>query len=208
MKKVLALVLALAMLCTFAFIATAATPEEELQAQGRALAEETISIMNSRQFTLRASQFAFDGRVSSAVVAVDGTTIAIETPSVGGFWSRLFLGNRMRVIITPNRLTSVWPGRRLALSIPNEAFPFNDFPVFSVTPEFETEMVTIAGNNYLQITFWHGSIGFRYYYRDGQLRRIVERRGSTETVTLVDSFVGTADQNLFNTRWMIRISLG
>ena len=210
MKKLLSLVLAAAMLCSFAFIAAAANEAPgDLQAQGRALLEGTWEIIDSRQYTLTGPGYR---------VTVGGGDSAREyhREDLPFLW-RLFLGSTERnisragipptMVVYPERRLLVWMMMTPLINVDLTARSFGS----NWLSEDHTVYTTMEGD-YILVTVqeqrWEDHVQyFRYFYcQQGQLRRL--ETGPAWPITFeVDSLTPGTDESMFNTRWMLPVPL-
>ena len=208
MKKILSLILAAALLFAFASFALAAVPEDELQAQGRALLEETIAIVSTRQFTIERAH-------DTLAVSGDNTVVIIpdfwRNAGLERFVFRPFVGTSARYLYTPNRSFIVFPERRFALWGP----PERSYAPFALPTQMPDE-ITVTQQRMtsdgiegwlLRVMFYEGNTSFTFEYFNGQLRRMSSNTGGIrQTTSRIISMSPTVDPSWFSTRWMIRIS--
>jgi len=227
-KKLIATLLAMAMLLSFATIGAAASEAPDLQAQGRAMLEETFAVFETGQFTLRGrSQTPNDSRPYPITLVIDGDRMAVEAPSSIRFWSdrgvnrfqafamRAVFGNRLRVFLSPEQSAVVFQNRRAFISF--DGILEDDDDLFSwiggfggvreIPAQLSVAEVTINRRTYLRVTFEEYGATWTYDYHNGQLRRLVATSWAGTVLIEVDYFSGTVDESLFSTRWMIGIPL-
>jgi len=160
MKKILATLLAAAMLLSLAVTAVAYDDYQapaplavdlELQAQGRALITETLDVFNTGSFHLRGTtvlpttlDHLFDplpGQTAAIVMAANADQMVFEQTisfssmlgNVRGFFFRLFFGNRMRMVVEDDDVRIIFPNRRLFFSVAELAeLTGDDFPVLDL----------------------------------------------------------------------------
>jgi len=232
MKKILAMLLAMAMLLSFGAMGAMAA-ETELEAQGRALLEETIAVFNSWEFTLRGQGTnPLNAQMLPLAIAMDGDRVAFETSGfrwydlglrrLPAFGMRLLLGSRTRAIIEADRTLFVFPARCVYFRTSGIDF-FDGLGFIDLEmPEDIAVTQIIAGpvyerQIYIRVAIeQEGAVVAYYYYDwyhplrdwDGQLVRVTTTNADGETMRLeIDYFSGTADSNMFSTRWMLGIPL-
>jgi len=212
MKKLLAILLAAAMLCAFASVGAAAlAPEEELQARGRVLLEETLAVFDSNNYTLRCDRgiyvqegkrFATEDRQwtgSSLLKWLLGNELEIATPeqSLVAFrkWKCCFDSTSLM------RLTGKDPGQFF-----NEVSNY-----FGSAAMLDSLPVNVVEENaYLVVTLGDPSADggpvIRYYYLDGQLKRICGTPVPYSSYDVaVESLVPEADLSLFSTKGLLKL---
>jgi len=216
MKKLIAIILAMAMLCGFAAIGATAA-ENDLQAQGEALLRETFEILNSGVFTLE-SRNTIEGRESSMITTMDGDRMATETiinwaeiePGLQSFVLWLLLGNTMRMVFAPGGTSMVFPERRIYFAMPAASDDFFDMILTMAAEMPEHVAVTekiVDGITYICVSVEIEGATTSCYYLDGQLKRVVTIFAGDIIVQEIDFFTGTVNQSLFSTSRMVRIPL-
>lgn len=197
MKKLLSLLICLALLLSFAPLAVANT----LQVQGEALLRGTLAVFATGEFTLRGEGWTISQRGSARAYDFGETLFGWRFHYIEGYRSR--------------RVTLVFPDRQLYLhseaffSVSNTAHSnwswnilFNSSNVGGV----QVAQVRIDGNTYIRVL----DGGLRaFYYHNGQLRRVAAAHwgvtGDT-TIYMVNSLTRGADDSLLDLYGMRRIT--
>ena len=214
MKKILSILLAMAILMTFATVFAAASPvvvEDPVREQGEALFEETMAIARTRDFTVQGR--SWDGSTPMTMTVYDGH-LAMEFGL--DFWemgmrrvpSWLFhalLGRSVRLVIDAETSRLVFPDRRF----------FLDFDLFWPEEMAMIRMLINADNDLdnmislrdvqqwdefiavLVNIFDVGWVEFLYFNDE-----LVHVPGF---ITNIDSLEPGADRSIFSDRWMLRL---
>jgi len=206
-KRIFAIALALAMLLpVFAVGASAATLEE----QGAALLQGTYSIFASGHFTLK----GHDAQGPFAAVA-DGNRFVEElvvdwyadAGSFAGFFLKLLLGSKIRLVVTPDQVLVGFLERRLYGDLGFLGDFFEELRSLLQTPMIASPVPsdvaeeTIDGKTYICVTAEDGEgAPVKLYYLNGQLKRVVDDNGTD----VVDSLSPTADQSYFSMSGMLK----
>jgi len=228
MKKLFATLLALAMLAGFAVVGIAADaqPNDDLQQQGYVLTREVTSILTSGEFTLRGRGTPpFGTTLVSLVIVSDNTNqrMAIETSihwpdaisnRFFAFGLRTLLGNRARVLMDSSGSTLIFPSRCVFITMHAEAGFEYDFwlgfePIEILSETLDVAEVIVDGRTYLRTTFenpYNNALTHYFFYNE-QLRRLETISQDEHFLFLIDDLSGTADENIFHLRRMLRISL-
>jgi len=216
-KKLIATLLAVMLLLPLGALgANALTPEEELEAQGWALAEETLAIFDTKKWTLKC-----DGEIYLR----DGNRIAVEDRQwTNSFLLRLLLGEVEREIITPAQNLVLFNERGIYFDstwillltgmAPGMAFETMS-GYFGSAGLLKSMSVHVAEENaYLVVTLddpgADGSPVIKYYYLDGQLKRISRTQVSLRSAFMpnsleVESLAPGADLSQFSTKGMSKL---
>ena len=233
-KRILSVILALAMLLpVFAVGTFALTPEEE----AKQYMTEVLEIFGGGSFTMKTRSTApFVGnQVTPLTIAIDDSRMAFEMPmewrqlfqtqgmsnfrsTIMGWMAQLFFGKRLRVITAPDQIVIVFPEKKMYMPLDGEPGEPLDFDLDGVlgeafngakTPaEIEEKLdgitaeYAVGGQPYLRVTIDNSGSIMRYYFLDGELKRI-EAETYGETVTWeIDLLTRTVDPAFFSTAGM------
>lgn len=218
MKKCFALLLAAAMLLSLGMIgASATTPEEEaLQAQGKALLQGTIDTLASGTYTVEFLRTGFGEKI---VLTMDGTHLAYETDmdwngqywllgKISGFFIRLILGTKSRVLFTSTETSLIFPEKNQKMQLNEVAsqiieslgifLRYNPFAAWpdEMIDECTVTNETLNNKSYLCVTF-DDADGNRTkaYYQDGALKYC----DTSYELLDIHSLSPTASANMFQT---------
>lgn len=212
MKRIIALILAAAVLGSFACFGAAASSQEDLQAQGEALLKETFATLQSDSYTLKMQTSGWDNsgnRIKRPrTIVMDGERSVEEfdwaSSNLPAKWLlRIFLGNRIRILTTPEKSLVVFPGRRIycASNLPADT---NAFWLPDELPkQLTVQEINYQGKSHLSVSFddpetTHTSV---FLYRDGQLRAFLN---SDDIEIEIDSLSPKAEADYFSTKWMLK----
>ena len=218
MKRVLSLVLVVALLLSFASFVGAVPLEDDLQAQGRAMLEETLEILDSNRFTLVANWFEF-GEVFDETITRNGDDFVSEV-SIRVFYpgitmlQRLVFGNYVRRISTTQQLSVVFPNRRIVFASREHTDDdnlwqsllqeHNSFRSAALPENFTTHtFVSFDRHMGVNVLDEHGWRHATYYFNDGQLEGISNRLVTRS----IQSLSPGIDESVFRTRGMIPLLL-
>jgi len=234
MKKLIAILLAVMLLLPLGVMGVSAlTPEEELEAQGRALVEETLAIFESKEFTLtgRDRRFGIDLPV---MYMQDGTRAGIEligwiqpsiqelglnrvTEKIVGWAFQLLLGRKVRFVVSLEQFVFpldqemlIFPERRVWMDVTLlEGMSYYPSMLYTEARDLDLADLVISepvinGKKYLCAEFETWDGIAEYYYLDGQLERIV---GDDGFLYEVDSLSPTVDESYFSTKGMWKFPL-
>jgi len=231
-KRILAIALALAVLLpVFAVGPFAATPEEEAEI----LLEQTRTILDGGKFTLKMRGSPLpnppsNGKMLPVVFVSDGDRMAFEATldwvgmlratgtnkvrdTFSGWVMQLLFGKKVRLISEQSRHTIAFINRRFYMIVPEspDIIALDISIIFDIPDgaEITVSEPVIGGKKYLCAALENDDgITMSYYYLNGQLKRITASSAdvSDDAVIEVDSFSAAVDQNIFSTKWMLKLT--
>jgi len=224
-KRILAIVLALAMLLpAFAVGSLAATPEEE----ATALLDQTRAVLNSGKYTLKARGTSpFNGKMTPIAYVSDGNRTMFEatmdwagmlqemsgdkvSSMLYGGIMQLFFGKKVRFITDQDQAMIVFVNRRTYIDVPETPDSLDISAMFS-GPEMTGMTVSepvIGGKKYLCAALsGDNDVTTRYYYLNGALKRITLTVDAEEIAFEIDLLSPTVDESYFSTKWMLKLSV-
>jgi len=229
-KRILAVILAIAMLLpVFCIGSFAATPEEE----AKQYLTETLGILSSGNFTIKAraaSPFGGNNLLPITIV-MDDNHFAFEATidwaqhlraegysntgaTLMGWGMQLLFGSKIRVITMPDQVLVILPNRRFYLSmldVSDMQFEYSFDEIFAIAVVDVSQWLegldltvtepVIDGKKYLCATVKYEDITNNYYYLSGQLKRIVSQDLTWE----IDELKAAADESLLSTKGMVKL---